>query len=61
MLNMTKICMIALIASLSCELTLWIAAGMTLGMWYLPPAIFLICAVISDRLGFGSLSDFLEV
>lgn len=60
MINLTKIFMIAFIASLSCELTLWIGGSLTLGLWYLSPTIFLICAVLSDQLGFGSLRDFFD-
>jgi len=59
-MNITKIILIALIACVSTLFTLWIAAGMTTGYWFAPVIILGVMAIISDKCGFGSISEFLE-
>lgn len=35
-MNVTKVLLIALIASVSALLTLWVAGGLTMSGWYIP-------------------------
>ncbi|WP_162923859.1 hypothetical protein [Vibrio cholerae] len=59
-MNVTKVLLIALIASLSALLTLWVAGGLTMSGWYIPIVFLVIASVISDRAGLGSISEFLQ-
>jgi hypothetical protein len=60
-MNITKVLIIALIASASTLFTLWIAASMTVGGWYIPITVLAISAFITDRMGLGSISEFFEL
>ncbi|EGQ7672264.1 hypothetical protein [Vibrio paracholerae] len=59
-MNVTKVLLIALIASVSALLTLWVAGGLTMSGWYIPIVVLVIASVISDRAGLGSISEFLQ-
>jgi hypothetical protein len=57
-MNVTKVFLVALIASLASLFTLRIGAGISLGLGWLSPALFAIGAIVSNQFGGGSIRDF---